>query len=55
MKQNKLNFESESFTVHFITINISGPVDVDPIAKYLFKHCYFNSMLEGTGRNKFFF
>ena len=55
MNQNKFNFESESFTVDFITINISGPVDVDPIAKYLFKHCHFNSMLEGTGRKKFLY
>ena len=52
MTQGELNFESESLVVDYISLNISGSVDLKPIAKYLFKQCHFNSMINSAGREK---
>ena len=52
MTQDELNFESESLVVDYISLNISGSVDLKPIAKYLFKQCHFNSMINSAGREK---
>ena len=60
MKENKLNFESENFVVHYITLNLRETVDkkdLRPIAKYLSDHCNFNSTLfiEATGLKESFY
>ena len=55
MNQNKLTFESEHLVVDYISLNISGSVDLKPIAKYLFKQCHFNSTINSDGREKRFY
>lgn len=48
MNQNKLSFESENLVVDWISFNIQGTADFDlvnRIAKYLFQHFDFNSII----------
>ncbi len=55
MKQNKLSFESENLQVDYLTFNIQGTPDFDlvnRIAKYLFQHFDFNSIISNCSKNK---
>ena len=55
MKQNKLTFESENLQVDYLTFNIQGTADFDlinRIAKYLFQHFAFNSIISDCSKNK---
>ena len=52
MKQNKLTFESESLVVDYISLNITGCTDPEPIANYLFDSFGFNSVVKETFQGK---
>ena len=55
MNQNKLSFESENLQVDYLTFNIQGTPDFDlvnRIAKYLFQHFDFNSIISNCSKNK---
>ena len=55
MNQNKLTFESENLQVDYLTFNIQGTPDFDlvnRIAKYLFQHFDFNSIISNCSKNK---
>ena len=52
MKRNKLTFESENLVVDYMTLNISGSVDIKKISKYLFEQCHFNSVIHSAGREQ---
>ena len=45
MKQTKLTFASENLVVDYLSLNIQGWVDPEPIAKYFFKAFGFNSTI----------
>ena len=45
MTQNKLSFESENLVVDYISFNITGLIDPEPIANYLFRAFGFNSTI----------
>lgn len=47
MNRNKLSFESENLVVDYISFNISGFKDPEPIAKYL-SSFGFNSILKSN-------
>lgn len=51
MKGNKLSFESENLVVDYISFNISGLSDAEPIANYLFNFG-FNSILKSNEKTK---
>lgn len=58
MKQNKLSFESENLQVDYLTFNIQGTADFDlinRIAKYLFQHFDFNSIISDCSKKNTFF
>ena len=46
MKQNKLSFESEKLVVDYISFNITGCTDPEPIANYLSDSFGFNSVVK---------
>jgi len=55
MNQNKFSFESENLQVDYLTFNIQGTADFDlvnRIAKYLFQHFAFNSIISNCSKNK---
>jgi hypothetical protein len=45
MKQNKFTFQSENLVVDWISFNIQGSVNLEPIANYLFRAFGFNSTI----------
>ena len=45
MKENKLSFKSENLVVDYISFNLQGWVDSEPIAKYFFEAFGFNSTI----------
>ena len=45
MNPNKLSFESENLVLDYITFNLPGSPNLEPIAKYLFQKFYFNSTI----------
>jgi hypothetical protein len=45
MKQTKLTFASENLVVDYLSLNIQGWVDPEPMAKYFFKAFGFNSTI----------
>jgi len=55
MNQNQFSFESENLQVDYFTFNIQGTPDFDlvnRIAKYLFQHFDFNSIISNCSKNK---
>ncbi len=55
MNQNKLSFQLENLQVDYLTFNIQGTPDFDlvnRIAKYLFQHFDFNSIISNCSKNK---
>ena len=55
MNQNQFSFESENLQVDYLTFNIQGTADFDLvniIAKYLFQHFDFNSIITDYSKNK---
>lgn len=55
MNQNKLSFESDNLQVDYLTFNIQGTPDLDlvnRIAKYLFQHFDFNSIISNCSKTK---
>jgi len=55
MNQNKLTFQSQNLIVDYLTFNIQGTPDFDlvnRIAKYLFQHFDFNSIISNCSKNK---
>jgi len=55
MNQSKFSFESENLQVDYLTFNIQGTADFDlinRIAKYLFQHFAFNSIISDSSKNK---
>jgi hypothetical protein len=53
MKQNKLSFESENLVMDWISFNITGCTDPEPITKYLSDSFGFNSVLNETFKGKY--
>lgn len=51
MKENKLSFANENLVVDYISFNISGLRDAEPIANYLFNFG-FNSILKSNEKTK---
>ena len=52
MKGNRLNFETEKLVVDYISFNITGCTDPEPIANYLSNSFGFNSVLKETFKGK---
>ena len=52
MNENKLSFDSENLVVDYISFNISGLVDPEPIANYFSESLSFNSVLKETFKGK---